>query len=203
MWPLPIVVAPALFRPHFDRTTFWPLEVCSLHLNSPPHSKLTTPSVLTKYLQFNANSITNKHKELLHSLQIHNIHTTLNQNAFTIQSNASTLNWQPNHRTQSASSPDVSFCSPPLSLRTTWQSVSKRLSDHFPGIITHNIVQLRPKYHKRSFTNYKRPNWLNYLKTLSSISFGSYSSLDAALNPFHRQQKIHPPPSRVTWKSLT
>ena len=87
------------------------------------------------------------------------------------------------NRTQ-PTSPDITFCSPDLSLRSEWTTTSELSSDHLPIIVKIQIskpIQPKPTH---TFQNYNKANWPLFTEeienTLRDFDITSFLTIDAA-----------------------
>lgn len=95
---------------------------------------------------------------------------------------------KPLQANQSPTSPDISFCSPQLYLRSTWQTFHSLSSDHLPILITHQVHQPISASTKHTFTNYNKANWTAFQNQvedkIQDLSIESSSSLSHAYASF-------------------
>ena len=79
-------------------------------------------------------------------------------------------NQSPKHHTTKSSSPDTTTVSNTRYLRTSWTTQYTLSSDHLPIIITINIRHdYRLQQNWRSFTNYKKVNWIQFSDDRESV----------------------------------
>ena len=111
--------------------------------------------------------------------------TTLQEqlDSYIILNNPHTPTRKPFNINTSPTSPNISFASPNLALRSSWHTLHDLSSDHIPILITYRLHA--PVEHKQlhTFTNYNRAQWDTFTASvdnhLQSFAINNYTSIDA------------------------
>jgi len=82
-------------------------------------------------------------------------------------------------------SPDISFATPDITLRSSWNTLQELSSDHIPILITYRLhAPLNTHKQRHTYTNYKKAQWNEFTASvdnqLEHFDLNTFSSIDAA-----------------------
>ena len=107
-----------------------------------------------------------------------------------VMNNSDTPTRKPFSSATRPTSPDITFCSPDISLFTEWSTTPELSSDHLPLIIKVRIskpIQPKPKH---TFQNYKKADWPAFAReveeAMQNYDVRSFRSIDAAAGELSR-----------------